>query len=447
MDFYTYSLEESISKIENKQSQRHFEEVIKCYSTGCYRSATVMLWSVVVTDALFKLRKLSDVYGDKNAEKILLEIEKEQQDEPTSSKWEKNILKMLFERTKLLSTADLQKLETIQKHRHLSAHPILTEESILFEPTPEMVRSDIRNALDTLLTRTALLNKNIVGKVLEDLESVKELLPKKRELRTYLDSKYLKSTSEPIMDHIFRSLWKFVFITKDDRAMDNLDINFRALEIVYETNPKQFCENIKSENDYYSNLNNDVEPLEKLVLFLSTKKVVYSSLKKAARLLIDKTIEKEFSLKAISFFKAESPEEHIEKLVELIESEHKHNYGVEGNYVTNSHYLIIRKYLRDTDNKELHHRFCIACYGNSADFDRADIYYDRYIKKQLNSFTLDEIKVLLDKCNQNSQLHWYRKRADREMLSIMQAAYEIDSDFDFSGFDNLPKKKFEEQFE
>ncbi|MBO2569441.1 hypothetical protein [Shewanella algae] len=447
MDFYTYSLEESISKIENKQSQRHFEEVIQCYSNGCYRSATVILWSVVVTDALFKLRKLSDVYGDKNAEKILLEIEKEQQDEPTSSKWEKNILKMLFDRTKLLSTADLQKLETIQKHRHLSAHPILTEESILFEPTPEMVRSDIRNALDTLLTRTALLNKNIVGKILEDLESVKELFPKKRELKTYLDSKYLKSISEPIMAHIFRSFWKFVFTTKDERAMGNLDINFRALEIVYETNPKMFCENIKSENEYYSNLNNDDKPLEKLVLFLSTKKTVYISLKKAARLLIDKTIEKDFSLKAISFFKSESPEEHIEKLIELIEGEHKHNYGIEGNYVTNSHYLIIKKYLRDTDNKKLHHKLCITCYGNSADFDRADIYYDRYIKNQLNSFTLDEIKALLDKCNQNSQLHWYRKRAEREMLSIMQAAYEIDSDFDFSGFDNLPKKKFEEQFE
>ncbi|TLE18940.1 hypothetical protein D2926_18745 [Vibrio cholerae] len=404
-----------------------------------------MLWSVVVTDALFKLRTLSDIYADTNAEKILLEIEREQNDEPTSSKWEKNILKMLFERTKLLSTADLQKLETIQKHRHLSAHPILTEESILFEPTPEMVRSDIRNALDTLLTRTALLNKNIVGKILEDLESVKDLFPKKSELKTYLNSKYLKSTSEPIMTHIFRSLWKFVFITKDERAIKNLDINYRALEIVYESNPKQFFDCIKSENEYYSNLNNDESVLEKIVVFLSTKKNIYSSLKKSARLLIDKTIEKDFSLRSISFFKSNSVEEHISNVIEVIEMNHKHAYGIGGVYINSEHYVIIDRYLKDTDNTKLHHQFCITCYGNSADFDRADIYYDRYIKPHLNAFTLDELKVLLDKCNQNSQLHWYRKRAEREMLSIMQAAYDIDSSFDFSGFNNLPLSKFEEQ--
>jgi hypothetical protein len=445
MDYYTYSLEESISKIENKQSQRHFEEVIKCYSNGCYRSATVMLWSVVVTDALFKLRTLSDVYADKNADKILAEIEQEQNDEPTSSKWEKNILKMLFQRTKLLSTADLQKLETIQKHRHLSAHPILTEESILFEPTPEMVRSDIRNALDTLLTKTALLNKNIVGKILEDLESVKELFPKKNDLKTYLNSKYLKSTSEPIMSHIFRSLWKFVFITKDERALKNMDINYRALEIIYETNPKQFHDNIKSEKKYYSNLNNEEEQLEKLITFLSTKKNVYSSLENSAKMLIDKTVEKDFSLKAIGFFQSNSIEDHIQKLVELIEKQYKHNYGVGGKYVINHHYQIIKKYLKDTDNIELHNQLCITFYGNSADFDRADIYYSRYIKPQLEIFSLDELKNLLYKCHKNSQLHWYRKSAEREMLSIMQAAYNIDSDFDFSNYDNLPLEKFKEK--
>ncbi|NMP80802.1 hypothetical protein HHE92_13440 [Pseudoalteromonas arctica] len=402
-----------------------------------------MLWSVVVTDALFKLRTLSDVYNDKNAEKILIEIEAEQAAEPTSSKWEKNILKMLFERTKLLSTADLQKLRTIQDHRHLSAHPILTEESILFEPTPEMVRSDIRNALDTILTRSALLNKNIVGKILEDLESVKDLFPKKRELKTYLQSKYLKSVSEPILSHIFRTLWKFVFVTKDERAIENISINYRALEIVFEINPKVLGDNINSENEYYSNLNGLEDSLEKMICFLSNKKSIYLSLKKSARLLIDKSIGSDFSLSSISFFMSESPEKHIESLIDTIESDHTNNYGISGNFVSNTHYRTIKKYLKDTDNKKLHHKLCITCYGNSGDFDRADIYFARYIKPYLSTLNLDELKELLDKCNSNSQVHWYRKRAKKEMTSIMEAAYEIDSDFDFSEFDNLPVDDFE----
>lgn len=89
MDLFAYSLENEIEKINNKQTQKYFNEVIKSYFNNCYRSATVMLWSVIVTDAVLKLRELRDNYNDESAEKILLEIKKDQEKNPTSSKWER----------------------------------------------------------------------------------------------------------------------------------------------------------------------------------------------------------------------------------------------------------------------------------------------------------------------------------------------------------------------
>ena len=50
-----YSIELSAARIIDSRTKRYFSEVFACYSAGHYRSAVVMLWSVVVTDMLFKL--------------------------------------------------------------------------------------------------------------------------------------------------------------------------------------------------------------------------------------------------------------------------------------------------------------------------------------------------------------------------------------------------------
>ena len=45
---------------------------------GNYRSATVMLWSVVITDLVNKLKELDSVYADPKASQILQSIQQEQ---------------------------------------------------------------------------------------------------------------------------------------------------------------------------------------------------------------------------------------------------------------------------------------------------------------------------------------------------------------------------------
>ncbi|MEF1219159.1 hypothetical protein REH76_15410, partial [Photobacterium damselae] len=78
MEVRVFSLETQKRKIYDKRTKRYFEEVYKGYANGCFRSATVMLWSVVVCDLIFKLQELKDLYSDSAAEKILKEIEKMQ---------------------------------------------------------------------------------------------------------------------------------------------------------------------------------------------------------------------------------------------------------------------------------------------------------------------------------------------------------------------------------
>ena len=252
MNIKVFSLENHRNSIYDRRTRAYFDEVYKSYANGCYRSATVMLWSVIVCDLIFKLQELKDLYEDSIAIKILTEIKNLQEVDPYSPKWEKDLVKMVFERTQLLDTASNHKISTIQVHRHLSAHPVLSDEDILFEPTEEMVRSDIRNGIEVLLSKPPFLTQKVLTTLLQDLEAHKDLIPDNTALLKYLDAKYLKSLNFEITNRIFRGLWKFVFRSEDERSENNREINFRALTIIYGSQRIEILESIKSETNYYS---------------------------------------------------------------------------------------------------------------------------------------------------------------------------------------------------
>ena len=48
------------TSIFDARSREYFSEVLSCYTAGNYRSAVVMLWSVVVCDLLFKIQTFNE---------------------------------------------------------------------------------------------------------------------------------------------------------------------------------------------------------------------------------------------------------------------------------------------------------------------------------------------------------------------------------------------------
>ena len=113
-----YSFEMASEKIVDPRSKEYFAEVIGCYNGGFYRSAIVMLWSVVVCDLLYKLDVLANSNGDTTARGILDEIEQDRSNNPDSPKWEEKLLNLVFDRTEIFDRATYLNLQTVQKHRH-----------------------------------------------------------------------------------------------------------------------------------------------------------------------------------------------------------------------------------------------------------------------------------------------------------------------------------------
>lgn len=447
MDVKIFSLENQKRKIYDKRTKKYFEEVYKSYANGCYRSSTVMLWSVVVCDLIFKLQELKDMYSDITADKILKEIENIQNDDPYSPKWEKELLKMVFERTQLLDTTSNHKLMMIQDHRHLSAHPILSNVDTLFEPTEEMVRSDIRNAIEVVLCKPPFLTQKILGTILSDLAKVKDIIVTDIALKKYLESKYLKSINKEILLKLFRGFWKFAFVSEEDVAKDNRDINLKALSLIYAKSEYEIQETIKTEIPYYSNISSDDEIIQHLVEFLSVKYEIYDSLNDAAKEIINPFLDKNLSYYGIAFFLSEDPKRHMDDLIRRIDSKFYKKYGNKDCFINREHLDKIKSVCDEFGLSEEYRRFGIACFINSADFERADLYYDRYIEKNLENYTESEFKTLLFGANKNNQCYWRnRSRNGNDGVLMLQAAKKkLPDGYDFSQYDCLPVEKMSEE--
>jgi hypothetical protein len=229
-----FSLETTAERIYDVRIQRYFKEVLGSYFNGYYRSAVVMLWSVLVTDLLFKLDQLANAYGDTTATSILAEIQTLRNNNPKSPEWESELLEKTARRTDLLNSAELSFLRAIQEHRHLSAHPVLDQIDALFSPNRETTRAHIRNALESVLTKPPIMSRRILDAFTEDIEALARLTPAREGFTRYLTSKYLNHFTPATATAVFRSLWRLVFRSNDARCEANRKANGVAPSILME---------------------------------------------------------------------------------------------------------------------------------------------------------------------------------------------------------------------
>ena len=163
------SIEFLKDNIFSKNTSEYFEEVYSCYVNRNYRSAVVMLWSVVVLDVVEKLETLDSLYGDTKAKEILGIIKARQEKDRKNSIWELEIIEKVSLETDLIDITDFVNLKQIQEQRHLSAHPIIKDDISLYSPNKDTTRALIRSALEVLLAKPPMYAKKIINNIMNDL--------------------------------------------------------------------------------------------------------------------------------------------------------------------------------------------------------------------------------------------------------------------------------------
>jgi len=425
-----YSIELQAESINNIKTKQYFKEVLSSYINGNYRSAIVVLWTVTVCDLIYKLQDLNSIYNDSIAEKILKEIKKKQEENKKSPEWEKELINLIEDRTTMFATYEISHIQSLQKQRHLSAHPIIKEDLDLYQPNKETTRALIRNILESVLTKPSMASNKIFNNLIEDLKEKRELFPNIEDLENYILSKYYKHISNKVKQYIFKQLWRFIFKLDNEDINRNRIINFKALVILYKNNIEIIRQIMRDEQEYFaSNINLDNDMAIKYFVSLCSKyPKIYEMIENYHKPPIVEKIKLDKTLWSKSFFIYVDISEYLSSL----ENEIGLDEIVKNIELSKK---IINLCKENGSLGDLINLY-IDSYTNSNSFDYADKSFDSLIEPILSYMNKNQFVNLLEKIEENNQVYW-RGKSCIDHKKIISECDKICTDFDYSKYENF----------
>lgn len=428
-----YSIENAIQKINSEKTKEYFKEVSSSYFNKNYRASIVALYSVVINDILIKLEVLDEIYEDVTAKAILDEIRASQIANPTNPDWEKEIIEKVKSRTSLIDNVDYAHIQALKNDRHLCAHPVIDKEDKLYTPNKELVASHIRNMLESLFMKPAVLSKKILSTILIDIEEKKDILIDEKSIEKYLLSKYLNNLNPTIEVSIFRDLWKFIYLLDNEKCEENRLINYRFLYFLYKRNISACIAKIKVEQEYFSNIRNAKDNINFLIRFLSENEFLYSEFREDIHLLINKNVEIDNSAKTVAWFLSKSYLEHLVEIKELVGNNFKNVLPYDAD--ATAYQRLIKIGIAKGFSKEVSD-FVVWRYGSSKDFYDGDKVFSYILKPNLNLLDEKQIVELCELVNKNSQAN-SRKRAENDHKELKKYIENIYPEFEFKKYKNV----------
>lgn len=390
---YDFSIETSLERIQNINTKTYFKEVYQTFVNGNYRSSTVMLYSVLICDLVYKLRDLRDIYAETKAKKILEEIEALQIANPNSPDWETKLIEFIKVRTSLLEPSDIVAIESLQKFRHLSAHPVLNNSDLLYSPNKDTVQALIRNILEGVLTNPPFFSNKIFDTMLSDLAEVKDRITDDENLDRYVKSRYIKRLKENDFKKVYRSLWKVVFMTMDKDSIENRNINYRVLRI-FTAHDKATCVQLmKNEPPYYSNITKE-EQIGTLIHFLASFPEIYNELEHPLKLLIDSKLNEGGDYKFMGWFIKPTLIEHFN----TVDTD-------ELGEISKDAFDYIKKLASDNLCLNEFIAFGIKYFGDSHSFDNSQKRFNRIVLSIVDNLSLEQTNELLEVSDNNNQIY------------------------------------------
>ncbi|MEC0273896.1 hypothetical protein [Peribacillus frigoritolerans] len=432
----TYSIEQSAEQIYHPKIKEYFNEVIQSYINGSYRSAVVMLYSVVVCDLIYKLKDLKELYDDETAKSILTKIEEEQEKSPNKGGWEGVLIEEVKERTFLLEPADKISIDALRLHRHLSAHPVLTQQDLLSTPNKETVRALIRNMLEGLLVKNPVMSKKVFYTLLEDLDQHKDFFSDDSSLEKYIESRYLKNTNEQMINSIFKELWGITFNCTSDECKSNREINFRTLKILYKRYRASLLVFIEKNKISFNKFNEEDEGiLIRMTVFFGNNPELYSFVEEHNQTKLKAKIESRWKFKVRSPFLRENMEKHFDYLSNKIhwtEQTYEERF-YEQHILSKEERELLLDWATENDCVSKYYDLLIKQFVHSGNFDTADINFDVFIKPNLKQLNREQFLALYDGINRNRQCHAHRFAKGNNASIKTESDLILGSDFDYKG--------------
>lgn len=436
-------------KIYDTKTRKYFEEVESSYLNKNYRSATVMLYSIVLTDIIFKLQDLEEMYNDTTAKNILDSVRKNLQNKPESSQWEKDLMNDIIKKTKLLDISTQQKIYELKKWRNLSAHPVLEENYKLSTPSKETVAALIHDMFYGVLVKPPVFIKNVIDSLTDDLKKKKTIYyGDDIGLKVFLDNKYFSKMSIEMKCNVFQTLWKFSFMKPEDKdCIENREVLCRTMQILYQSAPDDICSHIRNNSDKFQiekdQLINDKNKLNNnsiifhVALFLAANPKCYSMLNNEVCNEFEKMIKEHqdtILLKEICYLGLSRSDEKtcLDMLINLDDNE----IGIQNGYSYNE--ITIRTFEDVFTDNGWFNQFIDAAidyFGKSSFYDSANNRYNTAIKPYLDKMDENQFEHLLKVSNDNDQI--YNRNSFKQTFAEIKKAIGDNKNINLSQYHNL----------
>lgn len=420
-----FSIDESIENIKNSYTKELFKEVHSSYTMGNYRSATVMLWSVVVTDLLSKLNELDTIYNDPKALQILNDIRLEQARDSKSSKWESEIIEKFHKQLNFFETYEVADLEYLQQMRHVSAHPVITSADLLHVPAKEKVYSLIRSALESVLTKEALFSSKIIEVIFTDLNTVKNTLVTFEDRERYFIHKFLNKMPNNVLIKFIKTLWKYIFKINNADVEANREINIDILQVIIKNKKESFLIFLQNEKTFISDLKLESQLKTALLDFLINNRFIIDFFEEESVQTIHAIIDDQNSDKKYQIIKHQRIIDYINYLLTT---------DTKNLIITNLE-ILEKESIENSCIKEFYD-LCVYGYCQSNSFNEADGTFDKLIRTNLDNFNLIQLRNLIEGANSNDQC-WARWGKSSDHLLVKTAITKLDPNFSFTSYTNF----------
>jgi len=299
----------------------------------------------------------------------------------------------------------------------------------------EQVRSFIRIALESVLTKPPVFLKKVVDEFVFDVASKKDILPDDVSLKRYLESKYFRRLRPTTENYLFRALWKFVFRLENEDTNENRNINYRCLKIIFIRRASEIKVLIREHKDFFSNLGSEIS-LNFLLDFLADYPDIYELLDDSARILIEQHSNVDLKNFAVSFYLSDSVESHFDKILEKVEALTR-TYRSSGDYITEKSWEKLLLIGHEHNLNRTLKKIAIKIYTKSASFNSADSFFEVLIEPIMSQFDGNEVVELIQETETNSQSYARGKALSDHARLIEVCENKLPTNFDESKYPNF----------
>lgn len=476
-----FILEEQIKNVKSSNTKEYLKEVLSSYRNENYRACVVVLYTVVVYDLLEKVNILKEVYHDKEAEKIIECVKKNQNNQKNKAEWEQKLFEDICTEMNIITEVEKEELLHLKRERNKAAHPVINmeyENLELKQITKETAADLIRKAFEIVFLKDAILAKKLEDDIIKDLKDYYSRL-KLDGLEIFINAKYYSRMTEVRKDSLFKTLWKLVFILKNDDCDRGREPNFLGLLYLYRGNREHYRKLMTKDKDFYFNkievetfadwskdeVSNGYEPILDLfkkfsrmitfIRFIQYNPEIYRDLSDYAKNTVGQSIKKmymqvdvmettlyqygllgeekykvffkeQFLLEAKAMILSDDAEKHFDKIFKMIK-----NYQITRNYdwIETANYYVLEKDDLDILFKQSEYISCIddfleflIKYCTGADSFNQAIWLFEHLKDYQSYFKQKHYDYILIRMNLNPQ--FYDNHSKEKMLSELEIMYE-----------------------